>query len=101
MYSNSAVCLFELCLYETSMAYASTAIVIDNSYPKSYFRKMNCLLELKMFHEIPKCLLNLYHKVDGKQMDQLNKKYTNFVENSRGAFDWIEIYKTNTGTRAK
>ena len=34
-------------------------------------------------------------------MDQLNRKYTNFVENSRGAFDWIEIHKANTGTRAK
>ena len=50
------------------MEYANISMKIDNTYPKSYIRKINCLLELGKFTEVPKCLLNLYHKVDGNEI---------------------------------
>ena len=45
-------------------------------------------------------MINLYHKVDGQEIERYNRKYTNFVSNSEGDFDWVGIFEKG-GVKAK
>jgi hypothetical protein len=66
LHSNSAQSFFELSLSENTLLYADTAIALDKTFVKSYYRKLCSLLELQRLEDIPQ-LLMLMAKVCSKE----------------------------------
>lgn len=88
LYSNSAACLYEMNLFEASLKYSSIAIRIDPSYDKAYTRKINSLLEKKVFGEIPALLMVLHSKICSEYLTRINAKYSVYLANSLGMYNW-------------
>lgn len=49
LFSNTAACLYQLKLYKSCSIYADLAIMADKSYNKGYFRKINSLLQCRLY----------------------------------------------------
>ena len=88
LYSNSAACLYEMNLFEASLKYSNMAIKINGSYSKAYFRKINSLLEKKVFGEVPTLLMILQSKISNEALSKINKKYSVYLANSLGMYNW-------------
>ena len=56
LYANSSQCLFEMRLFKSALIYATISASLDNTYPKGIYRKLMCLLELKLLKEVPMTL---------------------------------------------
>jgi tetratricopeptide (TPR) repeat protein len=91
LFSNTAACLYELKLYKSCMIYADLAILADPSYNKGYYRKINSLLELKRYSDVIPLLGKIYTLISKPDFESLNTKYTYFVSNDGGIFNWTNI----------
>ena len=68
--------------------YSNIAIRIDNTYVKSYIRKINALLEKKIFGEIPGLLNCLQRYNNNQYFQEMNKKFSTYLSNSLGMYNW-------------
>lgn len=99
LYGNSAACLYEMRLFSSSILYCNLAIKSDNKYPKGYTRKINCLLELSQYQMIPTTLLKLKSLIGEKEFDYYNEKFTTYMSNDIGIYNWIEIFSMGMGKK--
>ena len=88
LYTNSAACLYEMNLFEASLKYSNMAIRINSVYSKAYARKINSLLEKKVFGEVPNLLVILQSKITNDELSKINKKYSVYLANSLGMYNW-------------
>lgn len=64
---------------------------IDNKYYKNYAWKVCCLLEKKMFMDVPNLLVVLQSKASAEDFAKIKKKYSIYLANSLGMYNWQAI----------
>lgn len=91
LYSNSAASMYKLNLFDNSLKYCAIAIKIDRNYYKSYAWKVHCLLEKKNFGEVPNLLVILQSRASSLDFSRINTKYSIYLSNSLGMYNWKSI----------
>lgn len=67
---------------------------MDKNYIKGFFRKLNCLLELDL-KEVPRVICSI-DTLAPAQSEEAVEKYTRYMTNSSGMFNWNEMLTTDS-----
>jgi hypothetical protein len=78
-------------LYESALIYAEISTALDKKYLKAFFRKLNCLLELRETSSIPQLLNSIRRVGTPNEFEDATQKYTKYVSSSLGLYDWKEM----------
>lgn len=93
LYANSSQCLYEMRLFASALRYAEISITLDRTYIKGLYRKLNCLLELDT-KEIPRVITAISVMGSPAEAEEAQMKYTKFMTNECGVFDWMDIFQS-------
>lgn len=66
---------------------------MDPTYNKGYYRKINSFLELKRYSEVIPLLAKIHGLISKTDFESLNLKYTQYLANESGVFNWQSIIK--------
>lgn len=91
LHSNAAQSFFELSLSQNTLLYADTAIAIDGTFVKSYYRKLCSLLELQQLEKIPPLLMLMAKVCSKEEFTTAHERYTRYMANKTGIYNWFDI----------